>query len=91
MFTYILCEFEYGYQGQFYQVEFERAKTAFNAGMEVYKYYRGMSTKEVQKSWNTTLPCSLTSWIQTRMENSTMVRMDLDSITPWIIWTENRH
>lgn len=39
-------------QGQFYQVEFERAKTAFNAGMEVYKYYRGMSTKEVQKSWN---------------------------------------
>jgi IMP dehydrogenase/GMP reductase len=39
-------------QGQFYQVEFERAKTAFSAGMEVYKYYRGMSTKEVQKSWN---------------------------------------
>lgn len=39
-------------QGQYYKVDFERAKTAFSAGMDVYKYYRGMSTKEVQKSWN---------------------------------------
>ena len=39
-------------QGQYYQVELDRAKNAFLAGMDVYKYYRGMSTKEVQKSWN---------------------------------------
>ena len=28
------------------------AKTIFENGDNVYKYYRGMSTKEVQKSWN---------------------------------------
>lgn len=39
-------------QEQFYEVDMERAKVAFQAGMSVYKYYRGMSTKEVQKSWN---------------------------------------
>lgn len=39
-------------QGQYYQVEMDRAKTSFSTGMPVYKYYRGMSTKEVQKSWN---------------------------------------
>ena len=39
-------------QDQFYQVDIERAEVAFEAGMSVYKYYRGMSTKEVQKSWN---------------------------------------
>jgi len=38
--------------GQFYQVTDERAKKSFDAGGSVYKYYRGMSTKEVQKSWN---------------------------------------
>lgn len=39
-------------QEQYYQVGMDRAKVAFVAGMNVYKYYRGMSTKEVQKSWN---------------------------------------
>jgi IMP dehydrogenase/GMP reductase len=39
-------------QDQFYEVDIQRGKTAFEAGMSVYKYYRGMSTKEVQKSWN---------------------------------------
>ena len=38
--------------GQYYQVNDERAKKSFDAGGAVYKYYRGMSTKEVQKSWN---------------------------------------
>ncbi len=37
---------------QFYQVSEERAQKSFEAGATVYKYYRGMSTKEVQKSWN---------------------------------------
>ena len=37
---------------QYYQVTNERAKLSFIAGGGVYKYYRGMSTKEVQKSWN---------------------------------------
>jgi GMP reductase len=37
---------------QYYQVTNERAKLSFVAGGSVYKYYRGMSTKEVQKSWN---------------------------------------
>ncbi len=39
-------------QQQFYQVDPVRALNAFDAGMDVYKYYRGMSTKEVQRSWN---------------------------------------
>jgi IMP dehydrogenase/GMP reductase len=39
-------------QGQYYPVDSVRASSAFDAGMPVYKYYRGMSTKEVQKSWN---------------------------------------
>lgn len=39
-------------QNQYYQVDLEKATHAFTAGMPVYKYYRGMSTKEVQKSWN---------------------------------------
>jgi IMP dehydrogenase/GMP reductase len=39
-------------QDQYYQVDFVKALNAFDAGMTVYKYYRGMSTKEVQKSWN---------------------------------------
>jgi IMP dehydrogenase len=39
-------------QGQYYQVDFEMAANAFDAGVPVYKYFRGMSTKEVQKSWN---------------------------------------
>lgn len=39
-------------QDQFYEVDIHRGKTAFEAGITVYKYYRGMSTKEVQKSWN---------------------------------------
>jgi len=37
---------------QYYEVDSEKALNAFTAGMPVYKYYRGMSTKEVQKSWN---------------------------------------
>ena len=39
-------------EGQYYQVPEERAKKSFDGGGTVYKYYRGMSTKEVQKSWN---------------------------------------
>lgn len=39
-------------QSQYYQVDFLKAINAFDAGVDVYKYYRGMSTKEVQKSWN---------------------------------------
>lgn len=39
-------------EGQYYEVDSERASNAFDAGMPVYKYYRGMSTKEVQKTWN---------------------------------------
>jgi IMP dehydrogenase/GMP reductase len=38
--------------GQYYQVSYERAEKSFEAGGSIYKYYRGMSTKEVQKSWN---------------------------------------
>ena len=30
----------------------EDALNRFNLGEDIYKYYRGMSTKEVQKSWN---------------------------------------
>jgi len=30
----------------------EESNEFFNDGGEIYKYYRGMSTKEVQKSWN---------------------------------------
>ena len=37
---------------EYYQVSDEIAKNSFEAGASVYKYYRGMSTKEVQKSWN---------------------------------------
>jgi len=39
-------------QEQYYQVDAIEALNAFDAGGPVYKYYRGMSTKEVQKSWN---------------------------------------
>lgn len=39
-------------QGQYYQVDYVKAMNSFDVGMDVYKYYRGMSTKEVQKSWN---------------------------------------
>lgn len=39
-------------QSQYYQVDFIKAMNAFDAGVDIYKYYRGMSTKEVQKSWN---------------------------------------
>jgi len=39
-------------QGQYYQVDYVRAMNSFDTGMDIYKYYRGMSTKEVQKSWN---------------------------------------
>lgn len=39
-------------QEQYYEVDMDRAKVSFEAGISVYKYYRGMSTKEVQKSWN---------------------------------------
>lgn len=36
----------------YYEVDSERAKNALSSGVDVYKYYRGMSTKEVQKDWN---------------------------------------
>ncbi len=38
--------------GVFHVIDSERAMTHFNEDIDVYKYYRGMSTKEVQKSWN---------------------------------------
>ncbi len=38
--------------GQYNEVNFDIANTALQTGAPVYKYYRGMSTKEVQKSWN---------------------------------------
>jgi len=38
--------------GIFHLIDEERAITNFNSGIDVWKYYRGMSTKEVQKSWN---------------------------------------
>ena len=38
--------------GQYEEVDFDTANTALKTGASVYKYYRGMSTKEVQKSWN---------------------------------------
>jgi len=38
--------------GLFHLIDEERAITNFNSGIDVWKYYRGMSTKEVQKSWN---------------------------------------
>ena len=39
-------------QEQFYEVSPVQALNSFDVGVNVYKYYRGMSTKEVQKSWN---------------------------------------
>jgi IMP dehydrogenase len=38
--------------GIFHLIDEERAITNFDSGIDVWKYYRGMSTKEVQKSWN---------------------------------------
>ena len=38
--------------GVYHTIEPEIATLNFNTGIDVYKYYRGMSTKEVQKSWN---------------------------------------
>ena len=36
----------------FLEKDYLTAKTLFEDGDNVYKYYRGMSTKEVQKAWN---------------------------------------
>jgi IMP dehydrogenase/GMP reductase len=36
----------------FKEITIQEATEYFNEGGEVHKYYRGMSTKEVQKSWN---------------------------------------
>ena len=33
-------------------IDFDLATQKFNNDIDVYKYYRGMSTKEVQKSWD---------------------------------------
>ena len=38
--------------GVYHTIEPEISTLNFNTGIDVYKYYRGMSTKEVQKSWN---------------------------------------
>jgi NAD(P)H-dependent flavin oxidoreductase YrpB (nitropropane dioxygenase family) len=38
--------------GDFHIIDNNRANTHFEEGIDVWKYYRGMSTKEVQKSWN---------------------------------------
>jgi len=37
---------------EYKEISKEEALDYFNEGGDVYKYYRGMSTKEVQKSWN---------------------------------------
>jgi IMP dehydrogenase/GMP reductase len=37
---------------EYKEITKENAQEYFSEGGEVYKYYRGMSTKEVQKSWN---------------------------------------
>ena len=37
--------------GVFHLITEEQAITNFSEGIDVWKYYRGMSTKEVQKSW----------------------------------------
>jgi len=39
-------------QGQYFQIDSIKALNSFDSGMPLYKYYRGMSTKEVQKTWN---------------------------------------
>ena len=39
-------------EDEYIQVNHEIAKNYFDTDQTVYKYYRGMSTKEVQKSWN---------------------------------------
>ncbi len=41
-------------QGQYFQIDSIKALNSFDAGVPVYKYYRGMSTKEVQRDWNRT-------------------------------------
>lgn len=38
--------------GVFHLITEEQSITNFSEGIDVWKYYRGMSTKEVQKSWN---------------------------------------
>ena len=37
---------------EYQKIDLEISKQKFESGIDVYKYYRGMSTKEVQKSWN---------------------------------------
>lgn len=39
-------------QSEYKEITKEEANEFFSEGGEVYKYYRGMSTKEVQKFWN---------------------------------------
>ena len=38
--------------GVYHLIDAESALNNFNEGTEIWKYYRGMSRKEVQKSWN---------------------------------------
>jgi GMP reductase len=38
--------------GNYKNITIEESIDYFNEGGDIYKYYRGMSTKEVQKSWN---------------------------------------
>jgi GMP reductase len=44
--------FSKGYNENFYLISKETAINNFNSGIDVWKYYRGMSTKEVQKVWD---------------------------------------
>lgn len=37
---------------EYQKIDLELSKQKFQSGVDVYKYYRGMSTKEVQRSWN---------------------------------------
>jgi len=39
-------------ENDYIRVDYEESLKLFNEGCNLYKYYRGMSTKEVQKIWN---------------------------------------
>ena len=41
-----------GNEIEYCKTDSSNARNSFNDGADVYKYYRGMSTKEVQRDWN---------------------------------------
>jgi IMP dehydrogenase/GMP reductase len=46
------CSDNFVKKSEYKKIDKEEAINYYNNGVEVYKYYRGMSTKEVQKYWN---------------------------------------